>query len=193
MLEFINRDKRSPENDGGGRHGLKNRYDEQVNGRCGPGTDSWKNHDDQYRGLWNKLKAYAKRFREHPAGCGDPPTDVTQWVNTEPPSDDQWKGDRNAPPPDGCNKALAPRPIPFPFVKPQPEDKKQPDSEPVSAPRVDGGKVAKVVTVVAFVGVVALAIAAAPVEAAAGAAAAIVVGIGGLFRSGGSNSSGNET
>ena len=95
ILELINRDKRAE--GGGGTHGLKNRFPEQINGQNGPGTDSWNNHEqtikDQQKGLEKKLKDYDKK------GCGDPPPGAWEWATRPVPKPSEWNNPNPVPVP----------------------------------------------------------------------------------------------
>jgi len=94
ILELINRDKRATGD--GGTHGLKHRFPEQINGKNGPGTESWNNHEktikDQQKGLEKKLKEYEKK------GCGDPPPGAWEWATRPVPAPSEWKGPLTLPP-----------------------------------------------------------------------------------------------
>lgn len=85
--ELINRNKREF---GGGTHGLKHRFPEQVYGANGPGTTSWDNHErtirDQQKGLEKVLKNYEKN------GCGPPPPGAWSYATRPVPAPAEWKG-----------------------------------------------------------------------------------------------------
>jgi hypothetical protein len=176
-----------------GTHGLKKRYEEMEKGRCGPGTDVWKTHEDQIRGLKDKLDRYINTFNNMKPPCeGGIPDDLQEWADKEPPS---WKGDPNAPVPPECNKATAPakspanqpKPTPVPVPPAAPAPGKQDDEQPASSSSPDIAKAAVIVGEVVL-GAVAVAaiVSGAPVLAGAAAAAAIVVGLGSLLGGGGS-------
>ncbi len=93
--ELINRDKRGA--GGGGTHGLKHRFPEQINGRNGPGTPSWNTHEqtikNQQRGLEKQLKKYEKN------GCGDPPPGAWEWATRPVPKPSEWRNPAPVSPP----------------------------------------------------------------------------------------------
>jgi hypothetical protein len=77
----------------GGRHGLKARFREQINGKNGPGTKSWTDHDqqfkDQQKGLRNRLDEFNRN------NCGDRvqlPDDAWVWASRPAPLSDEWQG-----------------------------------------------------------------------------------------------------
>jgi RHS repeat-associated protein len=88
--EFVNRDKHHQ--GGGGTHGLAHRFREQINGKFGPGTKEWDNHDDtiknQQKGLRDRLNEYNKN------GCGPPPPNSWKWATAPAPSPNEWIGNR---------------------------------------------------------------------------------------------------
>jgi hypothetical protein len=96
IMEYISRDKRPLGNNG--THGLKHRFPEQINGRNGPGTASWTNHENeiknQQKNLEKKLKEYEKK------GCGDPPPGAWDWATRPVPKPEEWKGPLTLPPED---------------------------------------------------------------------------------------------
>jgi hypothetical protein len=92
--ELINRDK--DQCGGGGTHGLRHRFREQVAaGAQGPGTKAWATHDqairNQQSGLRNRLNEYDTR------GCDDQgrgpglPADARSWATRPRPTASQWK------------------------------------------------------------------------------------------------------
>ncbi|NJO18626.1 MAG: hypothetical protein HC877_23735 [Thioploca sp.] len=85
--ELINRNKRDFGNSG--THGLRYRFEEQINGANGPGTPEWDSHErvikEQQKGLRKKLREYEEN------GCGDPPPGAWKWASKEVPSAKQWK------------------------------------------------------------------------------------------------------
>jgi hypothetical protein len=88
IMDFINRDKRAL--GGGGTHGLKHRFPEQINGANGPGTVSWNNHEqqikDQQRGLEKRLRDFERN------GCGPPPPGAWEWATRPVPKPAEWRG-----------------------------------------------------------------------------------------------------
>lgn len=186
MNEFVYRDKRAPGNKGtGGHHGLKNRFREQENGRCRPGTKSWKNHDDEIRGLQNKLKRYAKRYTENCLDSHGPiPKEIDDFATRSRPEKEDWKGDWNKPVPPDCDekRVRVPRVPPIPIPKAAKSDEtpapSAENSQPAPASKGVDWKAAGIAAAV-VVGVVAIGalIVTAPawVPVAAGAAA-----VGGL-------------
>jgi hypothetical protein len=190
MQEFINRNKREPGNNGGGRHGLKNRYDEQVNGKCGPGTKSWDDHDQQYRGLWEKLHSYIQEFYERTnPPCVNLPGEISEWAMKEPPKPSDWKGDPKAPVDPKCNGEEVPVPPPVVSKQPETDTEKEKEKDNQADPAPDSGitvddvahalDAAAKVTAVVLVGgaLIGAAILLAPEVAVAGAVAA---GIGAI-------------
>jgi hypothetical protein len=200
MKVMIDRDKRAIAKATGkeaeGTHGLKNRYNEQVNGRCGPGTDVWKTHDDQFRGLQDKLNRYVNTYNKMNPPCPDSiPDDLLEWADKAPPTANDWKGDKNAPVAPECNKATRPAkvpanqpvPVPAPPALPAPGQQDDNATAPSGSSSIDGSDIAKAAVVVGAVALgVAAVVAGAPVLAGAAAATAIVVGLGSLFGGGGS-------
>ena len=87
ILELINRDKRA--NGGGGTHGLKHRFPEQINGRNGPGTTSWQNHENQIKGQQRGLEKQLKKYERN--GCGDPPPGAWEWATRPVPKPSEWR------------------------------------------------------------------------------------------------------
>ena len=86
--ELMYRDKRLHNN--GGTHGLVHRFKEQINGQNGPGTNSWKTHEDticdQQKGLRCRLQAYAQK------GCGGPPPNAWSLATKPVPTSKEWQG-----------------------------------------------------------------------------------------------------
>ena len=84
---LINRDKRKCNN--GGTHGLRHRFNEQINGRNGPGTQSWKTHEQEIK---NQQKNLRDRLQEwNDSGCGSPPSGAWKWATKPVPQPKQWK------------------------------------------------------------------------------------------------------
>ncbi|MFQ6554308.1 hypothetical protein AAD018_018350 [Aestuariibius insulae] len=69
VKDALYRNKRSPENGGGGNHGYMNRMIEQMCGRSGPGTDSWDNHVDELVGAQNGLRREFRPFSGDSPSC----------------------------------------------------------------------------------------------------------------------------
>lgn len=88
---FMYRDKRLSNN--GGTHGLEHRFKEQINGKSGPGTSSWKTHEDticnQQKGLRCRLQAHQQK------GCGGPPPGAWKLATKSVPTSKEWKGEGN--------------------------------------------------------------------------------------------------
>ena len=86
---FMYRDKRLSNN--GGTHGLEHRFKEQINGKSGPGTSSWKTHEDticnQQKGLRCRLQAHQQK------GCGGPPPGAWKLATKPVPTSKEWKGE----------------------------------------------------------------------------------------------------
>jgi hypothetical protein len=95
--ELINRDKRQFGD--GGRHGLKHRFREQIEGGNGPAgsgvgdPDVWDTHDEaikeQQKGLRDRLNDYNKN------NCGDKvpiPSDAWKWATRPAPQPSEWTG-----------------------------------------------------------------------------------------------------
>lgn len=100
--EMVNRDKR--QGDGGGTHGLKHRFREQINGANGPpgsgvGDPSvWENHDksikEQQKGLRDRLNDFNKN------NCGDKvpiPEDAWEYATKPAPKPQEWVNPAPAP------------------------------------------------------------------------------------------------
>src|SRR5262249_49932850 len=103
--ELINRDKRLSLD--GGRHGLKHRFREQINGQSGPGSKSWDDHDrairEQQKGLRDRLDEFNRN------NCGDKfriPDDAWSWASRPVPRPADWKDPR---------LEMAPEPTPLPI------------------------------------------------------------------------------
>ncbi|WP_089726423.1 hypothetical protein [Candidatus Thiosymbion oneisti] len=86
--ELINRNKR--ELGGGGTHGLKHRFAEQVNAPLnhGPGTPEWINHEGNIKGDQKALRRALERFRDN--HCGPPPNGAGTWARRPVPTREQW-------------------------------------------------------------------------------------------------------
>ena len=69
VKDALYRNKRSPENGGGGNHGYMNRMIEQMCGRSGPGTAGWKEHVRQLIGARNRLRREFRQFSGDPPSC----------------------------------------------------------------------------------------------------------------------------
>lgn len=95
--ELVNRDKRL--DDIGGRHGLKHRFREQIQGENGPpgsgvgDPNEWLEHDkvikEQQKGLRDRLDEFNKN------NCGDKvpiPADAWEWATKPAPKPEEWKG-----------------------------------------------------------------------------------------------------
>lgn len=93
IMDFIYRNKR--ETGDGGIHGLLHRFQEQINGANGPGTQGWNDHEkaikDQQRGLRNRLKDWEDN------DCGDPPPGAWRWATRPAPSPKEWVNPNPAP------------------------------------------------------------------------------------------------
>lgn len=85
-----------------GIKGLLHRYNEQITGANGPGTEIYRTHRIQYynqrRQLRTELRRYRNTYTDNGAGGRDPcpETELTQeaqaWVNREHPAEDAWEG-----------------------------------------------------------------------------------------------------
>ncbi len=91
IVDFIDRNKR--ELGGGGTHGLKHRFREQIEGAQPPGSIGWNNHEqqikDQQKGLRERLRNYDSK------GCGPPPPPAWKWATEPVPKPVEWKGPAN--------------------------------------------------------------------------------------------------
>ena len=89
--DFVYRDKHL--NNNGGTHGLIHRFKEQINGKNGPGTQSWIDHEQQIcgqqKGLRCRLQAYASN------GCGGPPPNAWNYATKPVPTAKEWKNPSN--------------------------------------------------------------------------------------------------
>ena len=89
--DFVYRDKHL--NNNGGTHGLIHRFKEQINGKNGPGTQSWIDHEQQIcgqqKGLRCRLQAYASN------GCGSPPPNAWNYATKPVPTAKEWKNPSN--------------------------------------------------------------------------------------------------
>jgi len=91
--ELINRNKHSdPPSQvlNGDVHGLRYRFAEQINGRDGPGTQSWIEHDEQIRGQQEKLQRELEEYERN--GCGPPPPGAWSWATRPRPSEGDYRG-----------------------------------------------------------------------------------------------------
>lgn len=87
---------------GGGMKGLLHRYNEQVTGANGPGTEIYRTHRVQYhnqrRQLRSELRRYRNSYNDNGRGGKDPcpETELTQeaqaWVERDHPSEEAWEG-----------------------------------------------------------------------------------------------------
>lgn len=68
--------------------GLAPRYFQQIYGQNAPGTQSWNNHDAQFRGQQRRARELVEEYRDN---CGDPP-EWTRWVYVRAPGAGDWKG-----------------------------------------------------------------------------------------------------
>ena len=110
VRDAIDRNKR--DYGGKGMHGVNRRWDEMINGKCGPGQfpywynwrgdyvkmDVWQNHVDEFeatqRALWNRFS------RAVDAGCGDAMSkglldDAEYAHQRKAPDPSEWKGNPN--------------------------------------------------------------------------------------------------
>ncbi len=100
--ELINRDKR--QDDIGGRHGLKHRFREQIEGENGPpgsgvgDPEVWKDHDtaikEQQKDVRDRLNDFNKNH------CGDRvpiPVDAWEWATKPAPKPQEWRGPATSP------------------------------------------------------------------------------------------------
>jgi len=97
IIDFINRNK--DDFGGGGLHGLKQRFREQIEGANGPpgsvvgDPTVWDNHDqaikEQQKGLRDRLNDFNKN------NCGDKipiPSDAWKWATRPAPQPGEWTG-----------------------------------------------------------------------------------------------------
>jgi len=84
---LINRDKRKCNN--GGTHGLRHRFNEQINGRNGPGTQSWETHEQEIKKQQKNLRDRLQEWND--SGCGSPPSGAWKWATKPVPQPKQWK------------------------------------------------------------------------------------------------------
>lgn len=87
--ELINR-KRKFRRDG--TKGLRDRYDEQINGESGPGTVGWENHENEFKTQQERLREKLRLYNDK---CGPPPPNAWKWATIPPPVEKQWKGPQN--------------------------------------------------------------------------------------------------
>jgi len=109
-----------------GRKGLKQQFDEQVKGKCGPGTWKWLTHDDEIRRNQTNLLEAIEKYEQ---SCGPAPSGMIDWsLRPRPgePGGENWKGDPNAPVDPECNKGIDLKPVPAP------KSDKQEKSAPVT-------------------------------------------------------------
>jgi hypothetical protein len=76
---------------GGGSKGLKQRFEEQINGRCGPGTPSWKDHEEEFEGRKRGLSR-VKRLYDRKKCTLPLPDDLDEWLEKDPPGGADYKG-----------------------------------------------------------------------------------------------------
>jgi hypothetical protein len=115
-----------------GRKGLKQQFDEQVKGKCGPGTWKWLTHDDEIRRNQTNLLEAIEKYEQ---SCGPAPSEMIDWGLRPRPGDasgEKWKGDPNAPVDPECNKGLDVKPVPAP--KADKQEKSAPASQHTSQP-----------------------------------------------------------
>ncbi|MBS0126060.1 hypothetical protein KB874_18395 [Aestuariicoccus sp. KMU-90] len=84
--ELINRDKHAE--GGGGTHGLRHRFGEQINGQNGPGTPSWDTHDQAIRNQQRGLRRRLEEWQQN--NCGPPPPGAWQWATRPAPQPSEW-------------------------------------------------------------------------------------------------------
>lgn len=85
--ELICRDKHNFR--GNGTHGLTHRFKEQINGKNGPGTQSWINHENQIRGQQKGLRCRLYAYMCN--GCGGPPPNAWYYATRPAPVASEWK------------------------------------------------------------------------------------------------------
>lgn len=86
--DLINRDKRACGNSG--THGLKHRFSEQINGKNGPGTTSWNNHEGNIKQQQKALLRQLQKLIDN--SCGPPPPGANSWARRPVPTPEQWRG-----------------------------------------------------------------------------------------------------
>jgi len=89
--EMVNRDKHKE--GGGGTHGLKHRFREQVApGAQGPGTDSWRRHEQAIRDQQSGLRDRLNKYRDNGCGPKNPiPADAWKWASKPVPTAKEWE------------------------------------------------------------------------------------------------------
>jgi hypothetical protein len=100
--ELVNRDKR--QDCVGGRHGLKHRFREQIEGANGPpssgvgDTNVWNNHDEEIKNQQKGLRDRLNDFNKN--NCGDRVPvidDAWEWATKPAPKPSEWKGPTSLP------------------------------------------------------------------------------------------------
>ena len=84
--ELLYRDKHNFGGDG--THGLMHRFKEQINGRNGPGTQSWINHENQICGQQKGLRCRLYAYMSN--GCGGPPPNAWHYATRPVPEASEW-------------------------------------------------------------------------------------------------------
>lgn len=73
-----------------GTKGLRHRFREQIEGRNGPGTTGWNNHDQEIRRQQRTLKTRLEEWQQN--RCGPPPPGAWHWATRPRPQPREWRG-----------------------------------------------------------------------------------------------------
>lgn len=88
IRESLYRDKRLTKD--GGKHGVKNRLNDQVTGKNGPNTKSWTNHEKAFEDAQANLRNLLSEFAKN--RCGDPPRVAWKLATRPAPKPSEWRG-----------------------------------------------------------------------------------------------------
>lgn len=76
-----------------GVRGLKERIMDQIYGKNGPGTDSWKGHEQAIIQVKNEIDKLMEEFSKNQCGDKTPlGKDVKEWINRPVPKPEEHKG-----------------------------------------------------------------------------------------------------
>lgn len=81
-----------------GVRGLRERIMDQIYGKNGPGTSSWRGHDEAITNIKNQISKLMKDFGDN--NCGDRSPigkDAKAWINRPNPAPEDWKGSSGEP------------------------------------------------------------------------------------------------